>query len=160
MAAREGVLLKADAGVFDVRDDTVETDAHKGDNGGTPVFDFGFEAPAGDAKLVFGEFIRASGRAIDDIGDAEFEIEKKIAFEGGEKTRRKASSMEGGPEAVAGSAKVAAYGGSVEAGVDADEKDDEVFGDEIRDTLVVRGAELGFSGFPGGGQCPFPRAVS
>ena len=105
MAAREGVLLKADAGVFDVRDDTVETDAHKGDNGGTPVFDFGFEAPAGDAKLVFGEFIRASGRAIDDIGDAEFEIEKKIAFEGGEKTRRKPPPWRAGQKRLPGRPK-------------------------------------------------------
>ena len=31
-------------------------------------------------------------------------------------------------------------------------------GDEIRDELVVRGEELGFGGFPGGGQCPIHNA--
>ena len=62
--------------------------------------------------------------------------------------------MEGAPEAVAGAAEVAADGGGVQAGVDAGEEDDEVLGDEIRDELVVRGEELGFGGFPGGGQCP------
>ena len=41
-------------------------------------------------------------------------------------------------------------GGGVEAGVDAGEEDDEVFGGEIRDGLVARGEELGFGGFPGG----------
>ena len=54
---------------------------------------------------------------------------------------------------------MAADGGGVEAGVDAGEEDDEVFGDEIRDELVVRGEELGFGGFPGGGQCPIHRAA-
>jgi hypothetical protein len=55
---------------------------------------------------------------------------------------------------------VAADGGGVEAGVDAGEKDDKVFGDEIRDDLVVRGQELGFGGFPGSGQCPIHTAAS
>ena len=68
--------------------------------------------------------------------------------------------MEGGPEAVAGAAEVVADGGGVEAGVDAGEEDDEVFGDEIRDELVVRGEELGFGGFPRGGQCPIHRDES
>src|SRR6185369_13863751 len=68
--------------------------------------------------------------------------------------------MEGWPEAVAGTAEVAADGGGVEAGVDAGEKDDEVFGDEIRDALVVRGEELGFGGFPGGGKCSIHKEAS
>ena len=52
--------------------------------------------------------------------------------------------MEGGPEAVAGAAEVAADGGGVEAGVDAGEEDDEVFGDEIRDAACCarRGSGL------------------
>jgi hypothetical protein len=62
--------------------------------------------------------------------------------------------VEGGPEAVAGAAEVAADGGGVEAEVDAGEEDDEVFGDEIRDELVARGEDLGFGGFPRGGQRP------
>ena len=49
---------------------------------------------------------------------------------------------------------MAADGGGVEAGVDAGEEDDEVFGDEIRDELVARGEDLGFGGFPRGGQRP------
>ena len=54
---------------------------------------------------------------------------------------------------------MAADGGGVEAGIDAGEEDDEVFGDEIRDALVVRGEELGFGGFPRSGQCPIHRAA-
>ena len=50
---------------------------------------------------------------------------------------------------------MAADGGGVEAGVDAGEEDDEVFGDEIRDALVVRGEELGLGGFPGVGNWGF-----
>ena len=85
---------------------------------------------------------------------------RRSTFKGGEEARREAAAVEGGPEAVAGAAEVAADGGGVEAGVDAGEEDDEVFGDEIRDALVVRGEELGFGGFPGGGQCPIHRAAS
>ena len=55
---------------------------------------------------------------------------------------------------------MAADGGGLEAGVDAGEEDDEVLGDEIRDELVARRKELGFGGFPGGGQCPIHRAAS
>src|SRR6266403_2260232 len=58
---------------------------------------------------------------------------------GGEESRSEAAAVEGGPEAVAGAAEVAADGGGVEAGIDAGEENDEVFGDEIRDELVVRG---------------------
>ncbi len=57
--------------------------------------------------------------------------------------------MEGWPEAVAWAAEVAADRGGIEAWVDAGKEDDEVFGGEIRDVLVVRGQELGFGGFPG-----------
>ena len=60
--------------------------------------------------------------------------------------------MEGWPKAVAGAAEVAADGSGIQAGVDAGEEDDEIFGDEIRDVLVARGEELGFGGFPGCGR--------
>ncbi len=144
VAAAEEVLLKADAGVFDAGDDAVGTDADEGDDGGAPAFDFGFEAFAAGAKFVVGEFIGAGGGAIDDIRNAEFVVEKEIAFKWGEESRREAAGVEGGPEAVAGPAEVAADGGGVEAGVDAGEEDDEVFGDEIRDAAccVRRGAGL------------------
>ena len=160
VAAAEGGLLEADAGVFDAGDDAVGADADEGDDGGAPAFDFGFEALAAGAKFVVGEFIGAGGGAFDDVGDAEFEVEKEGSFKGGEEARGEAAAVEGGPEAVAGAAEVAADGGGVEAGVDAGEEDDEVFGDEIRDELVVRGEELGFGGFPGGGQCPIHAAAS
>src|SRR5258707_1152125 len=151
VAAAEGGLLEADAGVFDAGDDAIGTDADEGDDGGAPAFDFGLEALAAGAKFVVGEFIGAGGSAFDDVGDAEFEVEKEGSFKGGEKARRETAAMEGGPEAVAGAAEVAADGGGVEAGVDAGEEDDEVLGGEIGDELVARGEELGFGGFPGGG---------
>src|SRR5207253_1902507 len=88
------------------------------------------------------------------------EVEKEGSFKGGEEARGEAAAVECGPEAVAGASEVAADGGGVEARVDAGEEDDEVFGGEIRDDLVVRGEELGFGGFPGGGQCPIHTAAS
>ena len=118
------------------------------------------EAPAAGEKFIVGEFIGTGGGAFDDVGDAEFEVEKQGFLEGGEEARREAAAVEGRPEAIAGAAEVVADGGSVEAGVDAGEKDDEVFGGEIRDKLVVRGEELGFGGFPRSGQCPIHRAAS
>ena len=82
VAAAEGGLLEADAGVFDAGDDAVGADADEGDDGGAPAFDFGFEAPAAGAKFVVGEFIGAGGGALDDVGDAEFEVEKEGSFKG------------------------------------------------------------------------------
>ncbi len=160
VAAAEEVLLEADAGVFYAGDDAVGPDADEGDDGGAPAFDFGFEALAAGATLVVGEFIGAGGGAFDDVGDAEFEVEKEGSFKGGEEARGEAAAVECGPEAVAGASEVAADGGGVESGVDAGEEDDEVLGGEIRDDLVVRGEELGFGGFPWGGQCPIHTAAS
>ena len=82
VAAAEGVLLEADAGVFDAGDDAVGADADEGDDGGAPAFDFGFEALAAGAKFVVGEFIGAGGGAFDDVGDAEFEVEKEDSSKG------------------------------------------------------------------------------
>ena len=160
VAATEGVFLEADSGIFDARHDAVGADADEGDNGGAPTFDFGFEALAASAKFVVREFIGAGGGALDDVGDAEFQVEKERSFKRGKEARGDAAAVEGGPEAVARTAEVATDGGGVEPGVDAGEEDDEVFGGEIRDGLVVRGEELGFGGFPGGGQCPIHAAAS
>ncbi len=76
VAAAERVLLEADAGVFDAGDDAVRTDAYEGDDGRTPAFDFGFEAFAAGAEFVVGQFIGARRGAVDDVGDAEFVVEK------------------------------------------------------------------------------------
>ena len=150
VAAAEGGLLEADAGVFDAGDDAVGADADEGDDSGAPSFDFGFEALAASAKFVVPEFIGAGGSALDDVSDAKFEVEKEGSFKGGEEARSEAAAMEGGPEAVAGAAEVAADGGGVEAGVDAGEEDDEIFGDKVRNELVGRSEKLGLGGFPGG----------
>jgi hypothetical protein len=151
VAAAEWVLLKADAGVFDARDDTVRADADERDDGGAPEFDFGFQTLAASPKFVVRELIGARGGALDDVCDAEFEVEQECSFKGRERARREAAAVEGRPEAVAGAAEMAADRGGVEAGVDASEQDNQIFGDEIRDALVVRGEEVGFGRFPGGG---------
>jgi hypothetical protein len=92
----------------------------------------------------------ARGGAFDDVSDAEFEIERQRSFKKGEETRDEAAAVERAPEAVAGATEVPADGGSVEAGVDAGEENDEAFGDEIRDDLVAHSEDLGFGGFPKG----------
>ncbi len=159
VAAAERGLLEADTGVFDVGDYAIGADADEGNDGGAPAFDFGLKSLAAGAKFVVGEFIGAGGGAFDDVGDAVLEVEKERFFKGREEARSESTAVKGGPEAVAGAAKVVADGGGVEAGVDAGEEDDEVFGGEIRDELVVRSEELGFGGLPGGGQCPNHRAA-
>jgi hypothetical protein len=149
VAVAEKGLLEADTGVFDTGDDAVGVNADKGDDGRAPASDFGLEAPAAGAKFVVGEFIRAGGGALDDVGDAELEVKKKGFFKRGEEARGESPAVKGRPEAIARAAEMAADGGGVEAGVDAHEEDDEVFGREIRDELVARGEDLGFTGFPG-----------
>jgi len=160
VAPAEGVLLETDAGAFVASDCAVGANADEGDHGRTPAFDFGLEALAARAKFVVGEFIGARGWTFDDVRNAESELKKERPFKGREEARSEFAVAEGGPEAVTGPAEMAADGGRIEAGIDAGEEDDEVFGDKIRDALVVRGAELGFGGFPGGGQCPIHAAVS
>jgi hypothetical protein len=108
VAPAEKWLLEADAGVFDIGDDTVGMNADKGDDGRAPATDFGFESPATGAKFVVGEFIRAGGGAFDDVGDAEPEVEEKRSFERGEEARGESTGVKGGPEAIARSAEVAA----------------------------------------------------
>jgi len=128
--------------------------ADKGDDGRAPASDFGLEAPSAGAKFVVGEFIRAGGGALDDVGDAEPEVEKKRSLKGGKEARSESTAVKGGPEAIARPAEVAADGGGVEARVDTREENDEVFGRKVRDDLVARGEDLGFAGFPGSDQCP------
>jgi hypothetical protein len=151
-AAAEERFLETDVGVFVARDDPVGVDADEGDDGWPPAFDFDFKAQAAGAKLVVGKLIGAGRGAIDDVGNAEFKIEKKGFIKGREEARGEAAAVEGRPEAVAGAGEVAADGGGIEAGVDAGEEDDEVFGDDIGNELVAGGEELGFGRFPGGGQ--------
>src|SRR5882762_3433947 len=78
----------------------------------------------------------------------------------GEEARGESAAVNGGPEAIARAAEVAADGGGVEAGVDACEENDEIFCCQIRDDLVARGKDLGFAGFPGSARCLMHRAVN
>jgi hypothetical protein len=133
VAVAEKGPLEADAGIFDTGDDAVGVNTDKGDEGRAPASDFDLEAPAAGAKFVVGEFIRAGGGALDDVGDAELEVKKKGIFKGGEEARGESPAVKGGPEAIARAAEMVADGGGVEAGVDAHEEDDQVFGHEIRD---------------------------
>jgi hypothetical protein len=149
VAASEEGFLEADVCVFDAGDDAIGMNADEGDDGRAPAADFGFEAPAAGAEFVVGEFIGTDGGALDDVGDAEAEVEKERTFERIKEAWSKSAAVEGGPEAISGVAEVTADGGGVEAGVDPREEDDEVLGREVRDVLVARGEELGFGGFPG-----------
>jgi hypothetical protein len=160
VAAAERVLLQADAGVFDAGDDAVGADADEGYDGGTPAFDFGFEALAAGAKFVVGELISAGGGALDNVGDTELEVEKEGSFKGRKEPRGEAAAVESGPKTIAGPAKVATDRRGVQTRVDASEKDDQVFGDKVRYKLVMRGEDLSFGGLPGSGQCPFDRVAS
>jgi len=74
VAVAEKGLLEADAGVFDTGDGAVGANADKGYDGRAPASDFGLEALAAGAKFGVGEFIRAGGGALDDVGDAELEL--------------------------------------------------------------------------------------
>jgi hypothetical protein len=141
VASAKGSRLEAYASVSDSGDDTVWPDADESDDGGAPAFDFGFENLAAGAKLVAGEFIGAGSRAVDNVGDAQLEVEKQGFFKGRKDARREPAGMQGGPESVARAAEVVADGGRVKAWVDAGEQDDEVLGSEIRDKLVVRSEE-------------------
>lgn len=154
VAATEKGLLQADAGVFDTRDNAVGVNADKGDDGRAPTFDFSLKAPAARAKFVIAKLIGTSGGPLDDVCDAKLKVKKQGCFKRGEKPRGESAAVKGGPEAIARAAEVVADGRGVQAGVDTREKDDEVFGREIRNELVARREDLGFAGFPGSDQFP------
>ena len=93
VAAAKAGLLEADARVFDAGDDAIGTDADEGDDGGAPAFDFGLETSASGAKFVVGKFIGAGGSAFNNVGDAEFEVEKEGILKGGEEARGEAATV-------------------------------------------------------------------
>lgn len=155
MAATNEFLLKADAGILGAGDNAVGANADKGDNDWAPAFDFTLKALATGAKLVVREFIGARCGTRDDVRDTKSEVEKEVAFKGGKESWRKAAVVEGRPKAVTRPAEVAADGGGVEPGIDTGEEDKEIFGNEIRDSFVVRGKQLVLGRFPRGGQFPF-----
>ena len=93
MAPAEEIVLQADAGVFDARDDAIGSDADERDDGRSPAFHLGLEPPAAGAKFVVGEFIGPGRRAGNDVRDAELEVEQTIAFKRREETRREAAAV-------------------------------------------------------------------
>ena len=80
-AAEEG-FLEADVGVFDAGDDAVRVNACEGDDGRAQSLDLGFEALSAGAEFIVGEFVGADGGAVDEVGDAEFEVEEEGFFKG------------------------------------------------------------------------------
>lgn len=159
VTAPEAVLLEAHPGIFDARDNPIGADAHEGGHGGPPAFDFGFKAPAARAKFLAGEFIGARGGPVNQICDSEIQIEKEGTLKGREEPRGESAVVECGPKAVARPAEVMADGGGVKTWIDADEKHDEVFRNEIPDTLVTRSEDLSFGRFPGDWQFPIHSAI-
>jgi len=152
VASAEAVFLQADPRVFDTTHDPIRADTDEGDDRGSPASHFGFESPTAGAQFVVGQFIGPDRRAIDDIRDAVIEIEQEIAFKRRIEPRRKSAAVQGGPEPVAGPAKVPADGRSVKTGIDAREQNNEVFGKQIRNALVARGQKLRLGRFPGRGR--------
>jgi len=159
MAAAEAGLLKSHACVFNPGDDTVWVEADKRDNCRAPSFDLDLQTLAPGAQFVVGEFVGTGGGALDDVGDAKVEVKQEGFFKRREEARREAASIEGRPKAVARTTEMVADGGGIEAGIDADKQDDEVFRDEIGDELVVRSLNLGLGGLPECRQCPVHGAL-
>ena len=160
VAAAEKGFLQADAGVFNARDDTVGVNANKGDDRWAPAFHLGLEAPAASAKFVIREFIRAGGGALDDVGDAEVEVKKTGRFKRGKESRGESAAVQGWPEPIARPAEMVADGRGVEAGIDAREENDEVFGGNIWNDLIAGRENLSLAGFPGNGQFSIHGAAS
>lgn len=151
VTATEEWILQADMGIFVARDNAIGMNADKGDHCWTPAFDFGGEALAAGAEFVIGQLVGAGGGAFDDVGNAEVEFKQKRFVKWGEKARGKAAVVESGPEAITRAAEVAAYRGGVEAGVDAGEEHNKVFGDKVGDQFIMCRENLSSCRFPGCG---------
>ena len=134
--------------MFVARDDAVGTDADERDDSWTPAFDLRLESLTAGAKFVVGQFVSAGCRAFDDVCDTELQVQEQGFFKGRENARGEAATVQCWPEAVAGAAEMMAYGGSIEAGIDADEQDHEILRRDIRNGLVVRSEDLGFGRLP------------
>jgi hypothetical protein len=147
-------------GIFNSGDDAVGVDADEGNNRRSPAFNFGLEPPATGAEFVVGEFIGTCGGTFDDIGDAKPEVEKKRSLKRRKESRGETPGVEGGPESVAGPAEMAADGGGVKTWVDAGEKNDKIFGDQIGNNLIARGQDLDLGGFPWSDQRAMHKAAS
>lgn len=152
VAAAEKSLLKTHLGVFYSGNNAIRMNADKGDHGRAPASHFGLKPPAAGAKFLVGEFIRAGGGALDDIGDAKLEVQEPVTLKRRKDARRESAAVKSSPKAIARAAEVVADSGSVEARVYAREEDYEVFGREVRDPLVARSKNLLLVGFPRSNQ--------
>jgi hypothetical protein len=149
VTAAEEILLETDASIFDTGDDAIVAEPDESSDGGAPAFDLGSESLTTLTDFVVGKFVSTCGRAPHNIRDTEVEIEKQGTFKRREETRRKSAGVNRGPKAVPRPTEMATNGGGVEARVDANEQNDQVFRDKIGDTLVVCSEELRLRGFPG-----------
>ena len=77
VTAAEELVLTADAGILVAGDNAILPDANKGDDGGSPAFDFCFEASAAGSQFVVRELIGAGRCALDDVRDPELEVEEE-----------------------------------------------------------------------------------
>ena len=142
VTAAEGLVLKADAGILVAGDNAIRPDANKGDDGGSPAFDFRLEALTAGSQFVARQLIGAGGCALDDVRDAELEVEKQCFFKRRKESWRKAAAVQGRPKAIAGPTKVMADGRGVKAGVDPAEQHAQPRRDYVGDGLVARREEL------------------
>jgi hypothetical protein len=156
----EEILLQSDASILDSGNDAVRPDADKGNDRRTPTPHLGLKALTAGAQFVGGQFVGAGGGTFDNVRNAELEVEKESILKRRQETRRETAFVQRSPEAVSGASKVTADGGCIEPRVDAGEKHNEIFGDQIRDTLGMCREELSFSRFPGSWQCPIHKATS
>src|SRR5439155_16766589 len=93
--------------------------------------------------VVQRELVRARGRAVDEVRDAQPSPKERRSFPRLEQPIGEAGGMERAPEAVSRPREVKAHRAGPEARVDADEEDVERRGDEVGDALAARRVEVG-----------------
>ncbi len=94
-------------------------------------------------ELVSGQFSCRRGRPIDEVGDPQAEVQQLTLSVGGEEGRCQPGLVDGTPEAVARPSKVVAGRARPQPGVDADEKNAQVVGDDVLNGLVDGGTQIG-----------------
>jgi hypothetical protein len=117
-------------------------DSQEGDDRWTKVVEFPLQDEAPFGELLGRQFLGRGGRAADEIGDPDSEIEQRPFLERREQSRRESRGLERRPEPVSGPGEMMAHRGRVEARIDPAKEENQARGDQVRDRPAMRRRDL------------------
>src|SRR5205814_2645726 len=154
--AGDRLVLRARARPRTAEGDPIRAYTDERDHPRAVATDLSLDPAPPPAQVVRCELVRARGRAVDEVRDAQPSPKERRSFPRLEQPIGEAGGVERAPEAVSRPREVKAHRAGPKTRVDADEEDVERRGDEVRDALATRRVEVGAGRTPRRYRiCPF-----